>query len=259
MPGAPATCIINAVSKLAIIIPARKGSSRFPGKVIHPICGVPLVAWVAKGASTCTFADRVIVATDDSEVADVVRDSGFEVAMTRKDHPSGTDRVWEVAESIETDWVLNLQGDEPLITGDVLDDLARCAFDGGDDGPGIITLVRKLDPSEADDPNRVKVVVDNEMNALYFSRSRIPYVKNDTGDDAEYYLNVGLYLFRKSALEKFVGLPQGKLEKCERLEQLRALENRMSIRCVLTDHEFLGVDTESDVARVENAMKSRDS
>ncbi len=251
------------MSKLAIIIPARKGSSRFPAKVLHPILGKPLVVWVAEGASQCSYADRVIVATDDEGVAQTVRDAGYEAMLTRDDHPSGTDRIWEVAESLDHDWILNLQGDEPLINGEVLDSMAEIVMsDGGSDNE-IVTLVRELEASEVSDANRVKVVLDQSGNALYFSRAPIPHVKRrpvevrDKFPSPKYWLHVGLYLYRRDILERFISLPQTTLELNEGLEQLRALENGISIKCVETKHEFLGVDTSADLPRVEAALRAK--
>jgi len=253
------------MTRLAIIIPARMESTRFPGKVLHPILGKPLVVQVAKGASECAHVDRVIVATDDEHVLKAVEEAGYEGRMTSPDHPSGTDRVWEVAKSLDEEWIINLQGDEPMITGEVLDSIAEVVM--SDDGTGheIVTLVRPLEPREAIDPNRVKVVTDRSMNALYFSRSTIPYVKarpieQKSGDIAyQYLLHVGLYLYRRDILEKFVGLEQTPLEMSEGLEQLRALENGIRIHCVVTDHEFLGVDAKTDVPRVEAALRAREA
>jgi 3-deoxy-manno-octulosonate cytidylyltransferase (CMP-KDO synthetase) len=249
------------MTNLAVIIPARKGSKRFPGKVIHPILGKPLILWVVEGASRSNLAGKVIVATDDEGIAKIVRDAGYEAEMTRDDHLSGTDRVWEVAAKLDADWIVNLQGDEPLVTGDVIDSLADIAQ--GDDGSGIemATLVRPLDPLDANNPNRVKVVIDKHENALYFSRSPIPYnpASKSTGITLapEYFLHIGIYLYRRDILKKFVGLEQGVLEKTERLEQLRALENGIKIRCIKTGHEFLGVDTPEDVPAVEAALRAK--
>lgn len=247
------------MANLAVIIPARKGSKRFPGKVIHPILGKPLILWVVEGASRSIHAGKVIVATDDEGIARIVRDAGYTAEMTRDDHLSGTDRVWEVAAKLDADWIVNLQGDEPLVTGDVIDSLADIARDGS--GIEMATLIRPLDPLDANNPNRVKVVIDNHENALYFSRSPIPYnpLSNSTAitPAPEYFLHIGIYLYRRDILKKFVGLEQGVLEKTERLEQLRALENGIKIRCIKTGHEFLGVDTPEDVPAVEAALKAK--
>jgi len=222
-----------------------------------------MIVWVAEGASRCRHADRVIVATDDEDVARTVRDAGFEAEMTRPDHPSGTDRVWEVAEKLDADWILNVQGDEPLITGEVLDFLAEVVMGEGGDEHEIVTLVRRLEPEEAIDPNRVKVVTDRHGDALYFSRSPIPYVKRRPIEERErcpaptFLLHIGLYLYRRDIIERFVRLERTSLEMAEGLEQLRALENGIRIHCVETEHEFLGVDTRSDIPRVEAALRAR--
>lgn len=247
------------MESLAIIIPARFASTRFPGKVLHPLLGKPLVLWVVEGALQSGFASRVIVATDDEKIERIVTESGHEAFLTREDHPSGTDRVWEVAETLDEKWIMNLQGDEPLITGEVIDSLASVAMFGSGEIE-IATLVRNLDPSEAGDPNRVKVVVNRGGDALYFSRARIPFpnkIEDESMENTAYLLHVGVYLYRRDILEKFVAMEQGFLEKFESLEQLRPLENGISIRCVKTSHEFLGVDTLSDVSRVEQALRGR--
>jgi len=251
------------MKKLAIIIPARMQSTRFPGKVMYPILGTPLVIRVAEAARECSHADRVIIATDNEKIMETAKLAGFEARMTSPDHPSGTDRVWEVAQSLDEDWILNLQGDEPLITGEDLDSLAEVVMsdDGADNE--IVTLVSPLEPREANDPNRVKVVTDRDMNALYFSRSPIPYLKErpieqeHDGVTFEYLLHVGLYLYRRDILEKFIGMKQTPLETAEGLEQLRALENGMRIRCVITDNEFMGVDKKTDVPKVEAMLRAR--
>lgn len=244
------------MDKIAIIIPARRGSTRFPGKVIHPILGKPLILWVAEGASQSRLADTVIVATDDPEVVDIVRNAGFNAELTRDDHPSGTDRIWEVAQKIDADWIINLQGDEPMVTGKLVDSLAEFAVGDKCQQIEMATLVRTLDPKEANDPNRVKVVLDRFENALYFSRSPIPFPR-DPHAIPEYLLHIGIYLYRRDILERIVDLEQSWLEKMEQLEQLRALEDGIKIRCVRTDLEFLGVDTPEDVTRVEEALKAR--
>ena len=251
-----------SVTSLAIIIPARRAARRFPGKVLYPILGRPLVLWVVEGAKQSRHAQRVIVATDDREILETVREAGFEAELTRHDHPSGTDRVWEVAGRLEADWIINLQGDEPLITGDVLDQLAEEAVRGGADLE-MATLVRVMSRKDAEDPNRVKVVVGGNGDALYFSRSLVPYPRNvrrlpdEDGLTPEYLLHVGVYLYRRDILKRFVELSPSALERIEGLEQLRALENGIRVRCVRTEHEFLGVDAPEDVGRVEEALRAR--
>jgi 3-deoxy-manno-octulosonate cytidylyltransferase (CMP-KDO synthetase) len=284
-------CIISPMGNLAIIIPARLGATRFPKKMLHPVLGKPLILWTVEAASESKLAKKVIVATDSEEILKVVTEAGFEAEMTSPDHQSGTDRAWEVASRLDSDWILNLQGDEPLMKAEVLDSLVETALEsektvygsektahGSEKGsfeadnkagqtcPGsceMATLIRDLDPSEFRDPNRVKVVTDIRGNALYFSRSPIPYprlvpeLSIEDQDPARYLLHVGVYLYRRDILERIVKMPRSPLEKTEGLEQLRALENGISIRCVKTEHEFLGVDSISDVPRVEAILRAR--
>ena len=252
------------MKKAAVIIPARLGATRFPGKLLHPILGKPLILWVAEGASESKLAEQVIIATDDERIFDIVKRNGHEARMTRPDHPSGTDRVREVAEKLDCDLIVNVQGDEPLITGEVIDNLISESISGKNGGIcEMATIVRPLDPGDAENPNRVKVVLDSQMNALYFSRSKIPFIrfpleieKGNTGKSV-FYLHIGVYLYRYDILSRIVSLPRGFLESIEGLEQLRALENGIRIRCVETGTEFLSVDSIGDVPVVEATLRSR--
>lgn len=248
----------------AVIIPARLGATRFPGKLLHPILGKPLILWVTKGASESKLAAQVIVATDDERIFDIVKRGGYEARMTRSDHPSGTDRVREVAGKLDCDLIVNVQGDEPLITGDVIDNLISAAISGNNgEICEMATIVSPLDPGGAENPNRVKVVLDSQMNALYFSRSKIPYLRFTPDIDSAsygkslYYLHVGVYLYRNDILARMVGLPRGFLESIEGLEQLRALENGIRIKCVETKVELFSVDSIGDVPKVETALRAR--
>jgi 3-deoxy-manno-octulosonate cytidylyltransferase (CMP-KDO synthetase) len=253
------------MDSLTIIIPARLGATRFPRKMLHPVLDKPLILWTVEAASRSKKAGGVIVATDDEEILKLVTDAGFDARMTRSDHPSGTDRVWEIASGLQAKWIINLQGDEPLMTADALDSLADVAFQIEDRNQPVemVTLIGDLDPEDARDPNRVKVVTDLEGNALYFSRSPIPYPRivselSETGQDpARYLLHVGVYLYRRDVLERLVSLKRSPLERVEGLEQLRALENGIRIKCVHADHEFLGVDVQTDVPRVEAILRAR--
>ncbi|MFH1676298.1 MAG: 3-deoxy-manno-octulosonate cytidylyltransferase [bacterium] len=248
----------------AVIIPARLGATRFPGKLLHPILGKPLILWVVRGASESKLATEIIVATDDERIFDIVKHGGFEARITRSDHPSGTDRVREVAEKLDCDLIVNVQGDEPLITGDVIDNLISAAVSGkNSEVCEMATIVSPLDPGDAENPNRVKVVFDSQMNALYFSRSKIPYLRFPPDIDSAsygkpvYYLHVGVYLYRNDILSRMVSLPRGFLESIEGLEQLRALENGIRIRCVETKAELFSVDSIGDVPKVEAALRAR--
>lgn len=233
--------------------------------MLHPLLEKPLILWTAEAATESKLADNVIVATDDNEIMRVVQEAGFKAEMTRADHPSGTDRVWEVASALDCDWIINLQGDEPLIRADTLDSLAKTAFESAKLGKPLemATLVRDLDPVDVRDPSRVKVVADIDGNAMYFSRSPIPYprivieVPEDQREPPRYLLHVGVYLYRRDILGRLVSMPRSPLERVEGLEQLRALENGIRITCVRTSDECMGVDTLSDVPRVEAALRAR--
>jgi len=231
------------------VIPARYGAQRFPGKPLALIAGRPMVQRVFEGASRAKRLERVIVATDDARIADACRDFGAEVAMTRADHPSGTDRLAEVAAGLDADAVVNIQGDEPLIEGFVVDAAVEAL--AADAEAPMATVVHPAGPGAADDPNRVKVVLDRRGRALYFSRSPLPFVR--AGAPAPpLWQHVGLYAYRKDFLLRFPSLEPTPAERAEGLEQLRALENGFAIRCATVEGwEGIPVDVPEDVERVE--------
>ena len=235
------------------VIPARWQATRFPGKPLAPIAGVPMVRRVWEGARGAKSLQRVIVATEDARVADVCRGFGAEVAMTRSDHETGTDRLAEVAHSIDAAIVVNIQGDEPLIEGWVIDAAVRALQE--DPSVPMSTVVHPAEPEGLDDPNRVKVALDRSGIALYFSRSRIPALR-DTKAAPRYWQHVGLYAYRRAFLLDFVKLERTPLELAEALEQLRALEHGYRIRCGKVEN-WLGipVDVPADVARVEARLQ----
>jgi 3-deoxy-manno-octulosonate cytidylyltransferase (CMP-KDO synthetase) len=244
--------------RIAGIIPARYASSRFPGKPLHPIAGKPLIQRVVEQCRKTHALSEVIVAADDARIGQVV--SKFcRVEMTRSDHPSGTDRVAEVAERCACDAVVNVQGDEPLIDPAVIDAVAKALA-----GNEMSTAAAPLrDPREYDDPNVVKVVVSTGGRALYFSRRTIPYLRDAArGSTAEqlaafpFLKHLGLYGYRRETLLRLVCLPVSPLERAERLEQLRALENGISIAVTVVEHESVGVDVPADVARVEKLLRA---
>ncbi|MGH0032410.1 MAG: 3-deoxy-manno-octulosonate cytidylyltransferase [Myxococcota bacterium] len=229
------------------VIPARFAASRFPGKPLAKIAGMPMIERVWRGASQARSLDRVIVATDDERVADACAAFGAEVALTRADHPTGTDRIGEVAAGLDADIVVNVQGDEPLIEGRVVD--ATVGVLEGDPDLLMSTVVHPLEPGADADPNRVKVVLDRRGRALYFSRSPIPHVR---GEEPPRWQHVGLYGYRRSFLLDFVKLEPTPAEKAEQLEQLRALENGFAIGCAVVEGWVsVPVDVPEDVARVE--------
>jgi 3-deoxy-manno-octulosonate cytidylyltransferase (CMP-KDO synthetase) len=235
------------------VIPARFQATRFPGKPLAPIAGQPMVRRVWEGARGAKSLARVIVATEDARVADACRGFGAEVAMTRADHETGTDRLAEVALGLEAEIVVNIQGDEPLIEGWVIDAAVEALR--GDPRLPMSTVVHPAEPEGLDDPNRVKVVLDRDDVALYFSRSRIPALR-DPGAAPRYWQHVGLYAYRRRFLLDFVKLERTPLERAEQLEQLRALENGHRIRCAKVEG-WLGipVDVPADVPRVEARLR----
>jgi 3-deoxy-manno-octulosonate cytidylyltransferase (CMP-KDO synthetase) len=231
------------------VIPARYEASRFPGKALAPIAGRPLIQRVWEGASEAKSLRALIVATDDERIARACRDFGARVAMTRADHPTGTDRVAEVAAGLDDDVVVNVQGDEPLIRGFVIDAAVAALLEHPEDA--MATIVHAADAEDVDDPDRVKVVMGRRGEALYFSRSRIP-ARRRGAPAPRYWQHVGLYAWRRPFLLRFVGLERTPAERAEGLEQLRALEHGYRIRCAVVEGwRSVPVDRPDDVPRVE--------
>jgi 3-deoxy-manno-octulosonate cytidylyltransferase (CMP-KDO synthetase) len=234
------------------VIPARFAASRFPGKPLAPIAGVPMIQRVVDGARRAKRLSRVIVATDDERIADACARFGAEVALTRRDHPTGTDRLGEVARDLDAEILVNIQGDEPLIEGFVIDAVVEALRE--DPEVPMATAVHALEADALDDPNRVKVVLDRRGRALYFSRSAIPYARGD--ELPARWQHVGLYAYRRAFLLEFVGLPRTPAERAEQLEQLRALEHGFPIGCAVVEGwRGLAVDVPEDVARVEARLR----
>ena len=230
------------------VIPARFESSRFPGKPLIDLKGKSMIQRVYEGASKASGLDKVIVATDDQRIYDHVKGFGGDVAMTNSSHQTGTDRCGEVALDIDADVIINIQGDEPLVDYRQLDQLCEIFNDTTVD---IATLGIRIpmDSEELSDPNRIKIVVDKNMNALYFSRSVIPFVR-DQDVTYPFLRHIGLYAYRKSILMDLIKMAPSDLEKVESLEQLRWLYNGHSIRVVVTDIETPNIDIPEDVKRV---------
>lgn len=238
---------------LIAVIPARFASTRFPGKPLHPIAGRPLLQRVVERCRLARSLQDVVVATDDDRIAAVARHFA-RVEMTRADHPSGTDRIAEVAGRLPADGYVNVQGDEPLMNPDVIDAVAGLLSTSGMSTAA--TPIRSV--SEYESPNVVKVVVSSAGQALYFSRRTIPYLRDHATQSSEVQLgafpflkHLGIYGFRRDTLLQFVSLSVSALETAERLEQLRALENGIPITVAQVHHDSIGVDVPSDVARVE--------
>jgi 3-deoxy-manno-octulosonate cytidylyltransferase (CMP-KDO synthetase) len=241
--------------KIIGIIPARYGSSRFPGKPLALLAGKPLLQHVVERCQKAALLQEVIVATDDTRIWEVAQ--GFcRAEMTGPDHPSGTDRIAEVAENLVCDGVLNIQGDEPMIEPQVIDAVAE-ALAHEEMSTAASPLVEM---EEWESPNVVKVVVNRAGRALYFSRRPIPYVR-DAATGAEqlaafpFLKHAGIYGYRRQTLLRLVKFPVSPLEKAEKLEQLRALENGIEIAVVRVRHESVGVDVPADLKRVEQLMR----
>jgi 3-deoxy-manno-octulosonate cytidylyltransferase (CMP-KDO synthetase) len=231
------------------IIPVRYGATRFPGKPLAPILGKPMVQWVYEGASRAARLDRVIIATDDERIMAAARGFGAVAEMTSSLCASGTDRVAEVAARTDADIIINIQGDEPLIEGSMLDPLVEAV----EAGAAMASLmIRESDPALLADPNVVKVVADRSGDALYFSRAPL---RSDIHDN--FYRHIGIYAFRRAVLLGFAGLPASSLEAAERLEQLRALVSGLRIRMVETSVATLSVDAPADIIKVEKILLRR--
>lgn len=240
--------------KSVIVIPARYGATRFPGKSLARIQGRPMLQWVWEAACRSRLTEQVIVATDDERIADAAAKFGADVVMTKKSHRSGTDRMAEVADKVPAQLYVNVQGDEPLLSRDAVDDLIRAMMENPRTPIG--TLAHRIEKEEEwRSPEVVKVVCDRRSEALYFSRSPLPFQRSF---DAKMRLlrHVGIYAFRARALATFVSLKPGALELAESLEQLRALENGLAIQVIETKYRCLGVDTPADLARVEAALRA---
>jgi 3-deoxy-manno-octulosonate cytidylyltransferase (CMP-KDO synthetase) len=225
--------------QILAVIPARFGAQRFPGKPLADLGGRPVIQWVYEAACSCPHFDAVVVATDDERIAACVQSFGGEVEMTRGDHPSGSDRVAEVAQRrAEAGVVVNVQGDQPFAEAAMLTALIQPYLDG--ERPAMTTLACPLAPEARDDPNTVKVVCDLAGNAMYFSRSLIP----SSGPALQH---VGLYAFTRNALLRFPALEPTALERQERLEQLRALEHGFEIRVCRTERPVIEINTPEDL------------
>ena len=237
------------------LIPARFAATRFPGKPLATIAGKSMIQRVYEGARAAKSLRTVIVATDDARIADACRAFGAEVAMTRSDHASGSDRIGEVAARLSDEIVVNIQGDEPLMQGYVVDAAVEALREDPD--VPIASVVHPLDPAHKDDPNRVKVVLDLRGRALYFSRSAIPYPR-DPSVRAPLWQHVGLYAYRRDFLLRFIRMAPTLAERSECLEQLRALEHGYEIRCAIVEGwRSVAVDVPGDVALVEAALRER--
>jgi len=233
------------------VIPARLASTRLPRKALREIVGKLMIGRVYEAVRSSPLLDDVIIATDSEEILAVCQRQGWKAQMTSPKHRSGTERVHEVAQSVAADVYLNVQGDEPLTRAEHIAGLIEVMQDPA---VQVGTLMTAAAPADIDNPSAVKVVTDSVRRALYFSRATIPCDRDSAG--AKYYKHLGLYAYRKPALDRFVLLPESSLERTERLEQLRFLENGIPIHVAETPYDTVGVDTEEDLQRVEEILRS---
>ena len=245
----------------AIIIPARYGSSRLEGKPLLKACNKPIIQWVWEKAKTCKHVDRVIIATDDERIFNACKEFGAEVEMTSTEHKSGSDRIAEVARRHpEIGYVINLQGDEPLIEQENIELVIQGVL--YDEKADISTLVREIqDEKEVNNPNLVKCVFDTNNYALYFSRSKIPFERGANEGNSQgrwkFYGHLGIYGFKKEALFKMTELPQAPYEIAESLEQLRALQNGMKIKVGIVNNIPVGIDTMEDFEKFKSMVEKQ--
>jgi 3-deoxy-manno-octulosonate cytidylyltransferase (CMP-KDO synthetase) len=246
---------MNKLPKCYGIIPARYGSKRFPGKPLAEILGKPMFWHVFERARQCPELSQIVLATDDDRIISAAKELDVPVVMTQDTHSTGTDRVLEAAVLLrvpEDAIVVNIQGDEPTLEPAMLTELVR-PFIASE--VQVTTLARKIDPKEAKNPNRVKVVFAKDGRALYFSRSLIPHPSDGQWD--EFYGHIGLYAFRMNILKDFVALGPSRLETAEKLEQLRLLENEIPIHVVITEHQCIGVDRPDDIKTVTKILMAK--
>jgi len=246
------------MGRIVGVIPSRWGSTRFPGKSLAMISGKPMIQWVVERVKLAEKLDAVIVATDDQRISECVQALEFpdvQVAMTRADHPSGTDRIAEAVQSLEIDAVINIQGDEPLIDPSLIDELADVIATGEWDMATAATPIE--DESQINDPSVVKAVFNRHGQALYFSRATIPHIRESDGVPMVgiYWRHIGIYAYQRDYLLKLVAEPPCALENLEKLEQLRALDMGCRMKVIKTQDFGIGVDTPEDVAKAEQLLK----
>jgi 3-deoxy-manno-octulosonate cytidylyltransferase (CMP-KDO synthetase) len=231
--------------KKIIVIPARYAATRLPGKPLRLMGGKPLIQWVFEAAKGSELADEILVATDDERIGEAVARFGGKAVMTSPSCRSGTDRVYEAARGTDSAFVVNLQGDEPMIRGDMIDALFSAIEAEGLPMATLCTAI--VDEREYADPNTVKVVIDRSGFALYFSRSPVPFLRGSSRPPI--YKHIGIYGFSMEFLAQFVSMEKGVLEEAESLEQLRVLENGFKIKVIPVEYNGVGIDTEEDLRR----------
>ncbi|MDR1907105.1 MAG: 3-deoxy-manno-octulosonate cytidylyltransferase [Puniceicoccales bacterium] len=245
--------------KVSIMVPARLQSSRFPQKILQNLGGVPILRRVLERVTKLQHVDETIALVDDESVLQLVSQWGFHGILTSKDCTSGTERIVSVADQLQGDFILNVQGDEPFIALDLLNKIIATAKSSTSD---VLTAIYPIHLSEIlFNPNRVKVVVDKNDRAIYFSRNPIPFLRDVLDREQwptyhQFWGHVGVYGYRKKVLTQYPSLEEGKLERAERLEQLRLLENGISIQCIRTQEPGVGIDTPEDLVRAEALLET---
>lgn len=241
--------------KTIVVIPARLESLRLPNKILLNISGKTLIQRVYEQVKKAKNIDDIYIATDSKKIYDVVNKFGGKSILTSSKHKSGTDRIAEAIENIQATNIINVQGDEPLINPDLIDNLVE-VFQKNKDIYFATAMIRIKNPKDLDNPNVVKVITDLQNNAIYFSRSKIPFSENIVNN---YFKHIGIYIYKKDFLLKYSRLNQTPLEKMESLEQLRAIENGFKIQMIETNYESIGVDTLEDLEKVREIIKNEEN
>jgi 3-deoxy-manno-octulosonate cytidylyltransferase (CMP-KDO synthetase) len=243
--------------KVIAVVPARLASTRLPRKMLREIQGRPLVVWVYQAVRSLSLLDDVIIATDSDEILHACRKHSCNARMTSDKHRSGTERVHEISQTVDAEVYINVQGDEPMVRPEQIGAIVDLMKNDLMNDPKIQvgTLKTPAEPADVSNPNAVKVITDLSGRALYFSRATIPFDRD--GSQPKYFKHLGIYAYRKPALERFVTLPESSLERAERLEQLRFLENGIPIHAAETPYDSIGVDTEEDFVRVSEILATR--
>ena len=245
--------------KVVAIIPARFNSQRFPGKLMEKIGGKELILFTYQNILQTNFFDEVIVATDHKAIFDLIQENGGKAQITAKNHESGSDRIAEVAKNVEADVIVNVQGDEPFIKKEDLESLINIFKNDEAKEVDLASLMEEItNKKDIENPNNVKVVTDHNGNALYFSRSVIPFAR-EIQPETKYYKHIGIYAFRREALLSFSGLKRGFLEPTEKLEQLRYLENGYKIRLAISKNPTIGIDTPEDLKKAKEYLRNTEN
>ena len=240
--------------KLIAMIPARYGATRFPAKLMQDLCGKPVIVHTYQRVADTNLFDQVYVVTDDDRIENAIREVGGKVIRSQKEHNSGSDRLAEASKDLEVDIIVNVQGDEPFTDKENLQKVIDIFANDSQQNIAVASLMERIThPDDIANPNNVKLVVNKFNEALYFSRSVIPFPR-DTNTKVPYYKHIGIYAYRKDALQQFTQLPPSLLEETEKLEQLRYLENGFKIRLAVTDIPTIGIDTPEDLEKARQRL-----